>query len=139
MFKLFKDKVSRLIDKRDAVTIKRQKVHDKKNRANSRIEVKIADLEKKAWRNQIMATTTMENLNRQLEKIERDLNSEKEYLNSVPTYKPEDIKASVRASFESQFPTEFPAELVTGRKSVSTQSRTEVAEDKVSNRLCGRK
>ena len=96
---LFKSKVNKLVDKRDELIFKRQKIEDKKNLTNSRIENKIRDLENKAWRNQIIATNKIDDINRKLEKAERDIISEKDYVNSISTFKPEEISAKVRGSF----------------------------------------
>jgi len=125
MFKLFKDKITKLIEKRDALTIQRQRVQDHKNIANSKIGIQLDNLQKKSWRNQILATTKIEDINRQLEKIERDIISEKQYLNSIPTYKPEDIEEGVRSSFEMT----LPAEVVTGRANLENNRKKKSLHD----------
>lgn len=106
MFRCFKNRVNKLIDERDALTFKRQKISDKKNLVNSQIENKIRKLENESWRNQITATNQIEEINRQLERVERNLNSEKEYVNGISTYKNEEIHQSVRDSFQGCLPTE---------------------------------
>ena len=108
---LFRSKVNKLVDKRDELIFKRQKIEDKKNLTNSRIENKIRDLENKAWRNQIIATNKIDDINRKLEKAERDIISEKDYVNSISTFKPEEISAKVRNGFHRN----IPSELVNGR------------------------
>lgn len=108
---LFKSKVNKLVDKRDELIFKRQKIEDKKNLTNSRIENKIRDYENKAWRNQIIATNKIDDINRKLEKAERDIISEKDYVNSISTFKPEEISAKVRNGFHRN----IPSELVNGR------------------------
>ena len=114
MLKLFKSKVNKLVDKRDKLIFQRQKIEDKKNLTNSRIENKIRDYENKAWRNQIISTNKIDDINRKLEKAERDIISEKDYVNSISTFKPEEISAKVRNGFHRN----IPSELVNGRPEV---------------------
>lgn len=111
---LFKSKVNKLVDKRDELIFKRQKIEDQKNLTNSRIENKMRDLENKAWRNQIIATNKIDDINRKLEKVERDIISEKDYVNSISTFKPEEISAKVRNGFRGN----ILSELVNGRPEI---------------------
>ena len=106
LFKMFKprNEVSKLIEERDKLSFERQHIHDAKNLANSKIEHKIKALENQAWRNQIKASNAIEEINRKLERVERNLISEKEYVNSVSTYGPEEIRAGVKNSFISEIP-----------------------------------
>ena len=80
LFDMFKprNEISKLIEERDKLSFKRQAIHDAKNLANSKIEHKIKALENQAWRNQIKASNAMEEINRKLERVERNLISEKE-------------------------------------------------------------
>lgn len=121
LFRFFKDRVNKLIDERDALAIKRQKISDTKNLKNSRIEDKIKKLENEAWKNQIAAVNQIEEVNRQLERVERNIISEKEYVNSVSTYAPEDIQDGVRASFSMQIPTD----VITGRGNLAAKKAAE--------------
>lgn len=125
-FKFFKDRVNKLIDERDALAIKRQKINDAKNLANSRIEDKIKKLENEAWKNQIAAVNQIEEVNRQMERVERNIISEKEYVNSVSTYAPEDIQDGVRASFSMQ----IPSDVVTGRGNLAAKRAAERAAER---------
>lgn len=107
MLKMFKPKneVNKLVEERDRLAFERQSIHDAKNLANSKIEHKIRALENEAWRNQIKAANAIEEINRKLERVERNLISEKEYVNSVSTYRPEEIKEGVKNSFTTDIPT----------------------------------
>lgn len=122
--KLFKSKVNKLVDKRDNLIFKRQKIEDKKNLTNSRIENKMRDLENKAWRNQIIATNKIDDINRKLEKAERDIISEKDYVNSISTFKPEEISVKVRGSFHRN----VPSELVNGRPDPKWDGATKLVD-----------
>lgn len=119
--KLFKSRVNKLVDKRDSLTFKRQKIEDKKNLTNSKIENKIRDLENKSWRNQIITTNKIDDINRKLEKTERDILSEKDYVNSITTLSREQIAEGVRKGFHRN----LPSEVVTGREEYPTQTKTE--------------
>lgn len=126
--KLFRSKVNKLVDKRAELIFKRQKIEDKKNLTNSRIENKIRDLENKAWRNQIIATNRIDDINRKLEKAERDIISEKDYVNSISTFKPEEISVKVEGSFHRN----VPSELVNGHtdpKLVDQDEETDEDDD----------
>ena len=106
MVNIFKQRneVSKLIEERDRLAFQRQSIDDAKNLANSKIEHKIRALENKAWKNQIKASNAIEEINRKLERIERNIISEKECVNSVSTYRPEEIRAGVKNSFISDIP-----------------------------------
>lgn len=108
MVNIFKQRneVNKLIEERDRLAFQRQSIDDAKNLANSKIEHKIRALENKAWKNQIKASNAIEEINRKLERIERNIISEKEYVNSVSTYKPEDIHDAVKNSFRNNLSTE---------------------------------
>lgn len=103
---LFKprNEVNKLIEERDRLSFERQAIFDAKNLANSKIEHKIKALENQAWKNQIKASNAIEEINRKLERVERNLISEKEYVNSVSTYRAEEIRAGVKNSFTSDIP-----------------------------------
>ena len=128
---LFKSKVNKLVDKRDELIFKRQKIEDKKNLTNSRIENKVRDLENKAWRNQIIATNKIDDINRKLEKAERDIISEKDYVNSISTFKPEEISAKVRNGFHRN----IPSELVNGRPEIKNPPVKDEETDEEDNDL----
>lgn len=113
--KLFKSRVNGLVDKRDRLTFKRQKIEDQKNLTNSKIENKIRDLENKAWRNQIVTSNKIDDINRKLEKTERDILSEKDYVNSITTLSREQIAEGVRKGFHRN----IPSEVITGREEYS--------------------
>lgn len=112
LFKFLKPRINSLIDERDRLAVERQSISDRKNLKNSKIENKIRGLENLAWKNQIEASNAIEEINRKLERIERDIISEKEYVNGVSTYKPEDIHDAVKSSFQNNLPTE----VLTGRE-----------------------
>lgn len=124
--KLFKSRVNKLVDKRDRLTFKRQKIEDQKNLTNSKIENKIRDLENKAWRNQIITTNKIDDINRKLEKTERDILSEKDYVNSITTLNREQIAEGVRKGFHRN----IPSEVITGREEYATQPKTEKKAEK---------
>lgn len=106
LFNIFKQRneVNKLIEERDRLAFQRQSISDAKNLANSKIEHKIRALENQAWKNQIKAANAIEEINRKLERVERNLISEKEYVNSVSTYRPEEIREGVKNSFISNIP-----------------------------------
>ena len=83
--KLFKKKnrADFIVERMDKLTAKRQKVVDQKNVRNSAIENKINALEYKSWSNQVKTDSVCNQLDRELDKLRRDLQSEKDYVNSV--------------------------------------------------------
>lgn len=73
----------RIVSNIDKLTAERQQVIDKKNVKNSAIENKIKSLEYMGWNNQLRADSKVNEIDRKLDKLKRDLQSEKEYVNSV--------------------------------------------------------
>lgn len=73
----------KIVDKMDRLTAKRQRLIDEKNVKNSAIENKMKSLEYKSWSNQVSTDSKCNVIDRQLDKLKRDLKSEKEYVNSV--------------------------------------------------------
>ena len=76
-------KADEIVNKIDRLNAKRTKTIDKKNVKNSAIENKIHALEYKAWSNQVKADNSINQIDRELAKMRRDLQSEKDYINSV--------------------------------------------------------
>lgn len=78
-----KNEADRIVSEIDKLVTQRQKIIDNKNVKNSEITNKIKALEYKAWQNQVEADSKINALDRQVEKLKRDLNSVKEYVNDV--------------------------------------------------------
>lgn len=92
----------KIVDKMDKLTAKRQRLIDEKNVRNSAIENKMKSLEYKSWSNQVSTDSKCNVIDRQLDKLKRDLKSEKEYINSVvPSEdKPRNITSNREASLK---------------------------------------
>lgn len=78
-----KNEADRIVSKIDKLVTQRQKIIDNKNVKNSEITNQTKALEYKAWQNQVQADSKVNALDRQVEKLKRDLKSVKEYVNDV--------------------------------------------------------
>lgn len=86
MFKrlfLRKTSADKIVDDIDSLTAKREKVLQDKNVKNNSLQNKIKALEYKAGQNQVKADNLVNEIDRKLDKFRRDLQSEKDYINSI--------------------------------------------------------
>lgn len=83
--KLFttKTKADKIVDEIDSLTAKKQKVQNDKNVKNNSIQNKMKALEYQANQNQVKADNIINEIDRKLDKLKRDLQSEKDYVNSI--------------------------------------------------------
>ena len=81
--RLFKSVADKLVYKIDRYTKNRKKVIDNKNVTNSKLANRIKALEYKTWQNQVTADSKVYELDRLISKANRDLQSAKDYVNSV--------------------------------------------------------
>lgn len=85
IMKLFKSKIDRLLTEQNKLLVKRQKVKDRKNEANSRIETKLKVLENEAFRIDKVAKGKIAEINRQLQKNAELMSLEAKYNMKVVT------------------------------------------------------
>ena len=81
--KLFKSKIDKLASEKRRLKIKKQNIQDKMHEKNSAIETKLAKFENKAQNNKEIADKQCIEIDRQLQKINIDIESEQIYVNSV--------------------------------------------------------
>lgn len=81
--KLFQRKLDRLVQEKQELEIKKQRIKDKTKNKNSVLETKIDKLTAKSWDNKQIETKLVKEIDRKLDKIARDINSEKIYANEV--------------------------------------------------------
>ena len=79
----FKFNIDELVDEHAGLLIKRQNILDRKNETNSKIGTQIKKLENKAFILNEQATREIAEIDRILGKIERQLENEKIYINSL--------------------------------------------------------
>lgn len=85
ILKLFKSKIDRLLSEQNKLLVKRQKVKDRKNEANSRIETKLKVLENEAFRIDKVAKGRIAEIDRQLQKNAELMTLEAKYNMKVVT------------------------------------------------------
>lgn len=78
-----KTKADKIVDEIDSLTAKKQKVQNDKNVKNNSIQNKMKALEYQANQNQVKADNIINEIDRKLDKLKRDLQSEKDYVNSI--------------------------------------------------------
>ncbi len=78
-----KTKADKIVDEIDSLTAKKQKVQNDKNVKNNSIQNKMKALEYRANQNQVKADNVINEIDRKLDKLKRDLQSEKDYVNSI--------------------------------------------------------
>lgn len=83
MFKIFKSKIDKLVDKQAELENSKQKVRDRQNEANSKIETKVNALTQKAYRNKDRADSKIAEIDRQIEKNKKLINVEVDYAKSI--------------------------------------------------------
>lgn len=81
--KLFQRKLDRLVQEKQGLEIKKQRIKDKTKTKNSVLETKIDKLTAKTWDNKQVENKLVKEIDRKLDKIARDINSEKIYANQV--------------------------------------------------------
>jgi hypothetical protein len=82
---LFKkeSKIDKLVKENEKIVVERQRVKDKQNETNSKIETKINELENLAYRNKQSADAEVAKLTRKLEKNQEQIDLEAKYYNKV--------------------------------------------------------
>lgn len=81
--KLFQRKLDRLVQEKQGLEIKKQRIKDKTKTKNSVLETKIDKLTAKTWDNKQVENKLVKEIDRKLDKIARDIESEKIYTNQV--------------------------------------------------------
>ena len=81
--KIFGSKIDRLARKKRVLALKKEKIQTKMKEKNSEIENKIQMLENKSFNNKLVADRKSLEIDRQLEKTVRDIDSEQIYVNAV--------------------------------------------------------
>ena len=77
-------KIDKLVKYHANLKLKKQQVEDRINQKNSAIETKIKKLEDKAYNNRLEKDRKVAEFDRLIKKTARDVESEREYVNSVP-------------------------------------------------------
>lgn len=81
--KLFQRKLDRLVQEKQELEIKKQRIKDNTKNKNSVLETKIDKLTAKTWDNKQVENKLIKEIDRKLDKIARDIDSEKIYANQV--------------------------------------------------------
>ena len=81
--KIIKSKIDKLVCEQAKLIVKKQKVEDKQNETNSRIETEIKELENKAFRNKQIADGKIAELERQIAKNKEQIDLEARYYNRL--------------------------------------------------------
>lgn len=81
--KIIKNKIDRLVDAQARLIVKKQKIEDRKNETNSRIETEIKALENKAFRNKQIADGKLAELDREIAKNKEQISLEARYYNKL--------------------------------------------------------
>lgn len=90
--KLFRSKIDKLANKKRSLKIKKQNIKDRMHERNSAIETKLKKLENKAFFLKEVADKQCVEIDRKLQKINRDIESEQIYTNSVADAEKENKK-----------------------------------------------
>ena len=96
MFKWFKSKIDRLSQTKNEKVIKKQRIIDRMHERNSAIETKLKKLENKAQDNKKVADRLVAELERQIEKLVRSIQSEQIYVNNVADSEKNDYIAEMK-------------------------------------------
>lgn len=80
MLGIFENKIDTLTKRKSKLELKKLKVQDRQNEVNSSIETKLKKFENLAWRNKENAKTTIEEIDREISKINQLIEVEKEYV-----------------------------------------------------------
>lgn len=81
--KIFKSKIEKKVEEHARLLIERQKVKSNVFTENSKLETKIKKLEYSAFLNKQRADKEISEIDRKLRKLEKDIDNEKEYINSL--------------------------------------------------------
>lgn len=87
MINIFKSRIEKAAEKHEKLLIKRQEIQNSVMTANSKLETKIKKLEFKAYINRERAIKKTAIINRTLRKLEKDIENEKEFANSLEVTK----------------------------------------------------
>lgn len=90
--KLFRSKIDKLANQKRSLKIKKQNIKDRMHERNSAIETKLKKLENKAFFLKEVADKQCVEIDRKLQKINRDIESEQIYTNSVADAEKENKK-----------------------------------------------
>ena len=94
--KLFQRKLDRLVQEKQGLEIKKQRIKDKTKTKNSVLETKIDKLTAKTWDNKQVENKLVKEIDRKLDKIARDIDSEKIYANQVADEETKEVKKEVK-------------------------------------------
>lgn len=75
--------IDKLVKENEQLVVERQRIKDKKNETNSKIETKIKELENLAYRNKQQADAAVANLTRKIEKNQEQIDLEAKYYNKI--------------------------------------------------------
>lgn len=75
--------IDKLVKENERLVVERQKVKDKQNETNSKIETKIKELENLAYRNKQEADAETAKLTRKIEKNQEQIDLEAKYYNKI--------------------------------------------------------
>lgn len=75
--------IDKLVKGNEQLVVERQKIKDKQNETNSKIETKIKELENLAYRNKQQADAAVANLTRKIEKNQEQIDLEAKYYNKI--------------------------------------------------------
>lgn len=78
-----KNTIDRMVKENEQLKLEKQRVIDNQNEENSRIETAIRELENKAFRNKQVADTRVAELDRRIEKNEKQIKLEAEYYDKI--------------------------------------------------------
>lgn len=90
--KIFRSKIDKLANQKRSLKIKKQNIKDRMHEKNSAIETKLKKLENKAFFLKEVADKQCVEIDRKLQKINRDIESEQIYTNSVADAEKENKK-----------------------------------------------
>lgn len=77
------NRIDKLVKDNEVLVVERQRVQDKQNETNSKIETKIKELENLAYRNKQEADAKVAELTRRIEKNQEQIDLEAKYYNKV--------------------------------------------------------
>lgn len=76
-------KIDELVKQKEALLLKREKNENRMHEKNSVIETQIKKLENKTYRNKVSTDAANADIDRQVNKINKLIELEKEYVNSI--------------------------------------------------------
>jgi uncharacterized coiled-coil DUF342 family protein len=90
--KLFRSKIDKLINKKEGLANKKQKIKDIMYETNSKIETKLKRYENLAQRNKADADNKINDINREIDKITKLIDVEKTYVQGIENSETTDSK-----------------------------------------------